>query len=320
MLRVFAILVMMVAVLELVRQPNGLFAFSVGMSVPPMALFAITGPMRLPVFEFAVMESLSMTVFQISCFGWFLVRVDQELRAQSDGAIIGKWTTVSGVSGFGLYLLNFFYSAYFNTNSMYIHTMSISFVSQSPYTELLVTLREVAIPLLLIGATWHPSRMVYFGLDHYTGLENSRIFKWLPYALLLPISYGIFIMPILEGYHLSWSMTADAIVLFLPAVVSISASVREYHLYELVYREPVLRNGITDRLYSLTSKTYIAGTSAGLALGLWLTMFNYRLGFYGSMGVFEFLGRFLAILILFRILAAVLPADWDSELEAWIRT
>jgi spore maturation protein SpmB len=300
---VFVLIIPLLAVLELARRPNGCFALGVGITVPPLVLVALPGTVRAPVYEFAVIEALAYTVFFGSCAGWLVVQADQRLRDASDGAIVGKWTTVSGLTGTTAYLVTVYLGAYGDA-------IPRGLAAESPYTGPLLALFDVAVPLLLVGATWHPSRMVYFALDHYTAIDTARLVKWFPYVAVGGLLFAIVTTPPLEGYRVSLSVTADAVVLLLPACVSISAAVREYELYGLTHRAPIYRNRITDALYSGIARTSIAGTGAGLGLGLWITMVNMRFGTYASMGSVEFLARAIALLVVFRILGVVVSAGW----------
>lgn len=298
-LTTFLIILYTLIVIELFRNPSFLFAFAVGLfGLPAIGIGLGVGEFLLPVFEASVIIGILEATALFLLSSWFLIRVDVFLREHSGNRTVGKWTTISGLSG-----LLFLYFTYFS--SSYWDTIPAHLAAQSPYSIYIFELSKIAIPLLLIGATWHPSRMIYYIIDVFAPHPTNKIAKILPYLLFGGLIYSISLATFSEGNDLSSAV--DVFVLFIPAIVSISASVREYDRYGLKYHPPIGKNKINNIVYELLHHPRFVFPIAGLCVGVTASLFNAKFGVYESMEPMRFMVGIILGPLCFRLLSEFIP-------------
>ena len=286
-------------VVELFRNPS--FSFSLGIGFFGIPVFGLIFGFReflLPVYETTVFIAVLNATAQFLLAGWILVRVDLFLREHSECKVVGKWTTISGISGSLLIYFTRFSSSYWDT-------IPIAFAADSPYTRYVVELSNILYPLLLIGATWHLSRLIYYFADEFITVRTDRISKYLPHVLYITTIYIILVLTITRNADLSTAV--DVFVLILPTVVSVGASVREYQRYGLEYRPPILKSRISTTLYRLLHNPTFVFPIAGLCIGVTSSLFYGRLGLFGSMDVINYILSLLFGPILFRLVSEFVP-------------
>lgn len=287
--------------MELFRSPSFLFAFGISFfGLPATGIMFNFGEFLLQIYEASVFVGILKSTGMFLLASWFVVRLDVFLREHSDDIIVGKWTIISGLSAFILLYLIYFSGSYWTA-------IPVQLASQSPYSAPIYRVFEISYPLLLIGATWHPSRMIYYIFDEIVPLRTNIAAKYFPYSLLVVFIIAVLTNGVNQGAELSTII--DVFILVLPAIVSISSSIREYERYGLEYHPPIGMNKIDSFIYKILHQPKFIFPIAGLCWGLYTSLFSARVGVYQTMDPTRFIIGILFGPICCRLGAEYIPTS-----------